>query len=89
MLSTSAEGDFSVSLPPVSLGAIVGGAAPLQKAGPVLPSSRPPVLPSPSRAVLGCSAGRINCDGCDVMAAIVVIVSPLLFIISWAVCSDN
>lgn len=81
MLSTSAEGDFSVPLPPVSLGAIVGGTAPLRKAGPVLPSS--------SRAVLGCSAGRINCDGCDVMAAIVVIVSPLLFIISWAVCSDN
>lgn len=46
MLSTSAEGDFSVSLPPFSLGAIVGGAAPLRKAGPVPPSSRPRLGPS-------------------------------------------
>lgn len=40
-LSTSAKGDFSVSLPSISFRAIVERSAPLRKAGPELVSGRP------------------------------------------------
>lgn len=79
VLSTSAEGDFSISLPSISFGTIVERAVPLRKAGPVLVPGRP----------WRCAPMRGGLIVMDVMASIVVTVSPLLFIILWVVWLDN
>lgn len=79
VLSTSAEGDFSISLPSISFGTIVERAAPLRKAGPVLVPGHP----------WRCAPMRGGLIVMDVMASIVVTVSPLLFIILWVVWLDN